>query len=268
MGKITRRAFLRDLGQGTLAVAVFGLAVAACADEGDSAGTSSTAGSTPTSAGEAESPTTTSATSPTSTTAGSPGELRWEQVSLGSVSAYLLVRGGEVAIVDTGNPGSEGAIEETLAAVGTSWDDVGHVILTHLHPDHIGSLGAVMEAAPAAAGYAGEPDIPQIPSPRPLTAVDDGSSVFGLEIIATPGHTAGSISVLDAGSGVLVAGDALRTADGSVIGAAPQFSQDMALANESVRKLAQLSFETVLVGHGAPVVGGADALVVELAAGL
>lgn len=268
MRRITRRAFLRDLGQGTLAVAVFGLTVAACADEADPEGSGSTTGSTPTTAGGPDSVATTTTSTPAPTTAGPTGELAWEQVSLGSVSAYVLVRAGEVAIVDTGNPGSEGAIEESLRAIGTGWDDVAHVILTHRHPDHIGSLGAVMAAAPAAAGYAGEPDIPQMAAPRPLTAVDDGSTVFGLEIIATPGHTAGSISVLDRTAGVLVAGDALRTADGSVIGAAPQFSDDMAMANDSIRKLAQLSFDTVLVGHGAPVVGGAGALVAELAASL
>ena len=125
-----------------------------------------------------------------------------------------------------------------------------------------------MDAAPAATGFAGEPDIPSIPSPRPLTPVGDGDAVFGLEIISTPGHTPGSISVHDPAAGLLVAGDALNGVDGGVGGANPRFSSDMSLADESVRKLAGLQFDTALFGHGEPVVGGASALVADLAAGL
>jgi hypothetical protein len=42
----------------------------------------------------------------------------------------------------------------------------------------------------------------------------------------------------------------------------------MTMANESVRKLATLPFETLLVGHGDPIVGGASAAVRALAATL
>jgi glyoxylase-like metal-dependent hydrolase (beta-lactamase superfamily II) len=271
MGHITRRAFLKDVGQGTFGVAILGLSVVACSsedgsDEAVTDPTSTTTDSSPTT----EEPTpTTPPDSTTSTSPGAPAEtLTWERVNLGFVSAYLLVRRGEVAIVDTGVAGSAGAIEDSLSAVGSSWDDVSQVILTHLHPDHIGSLGDVMTSAPEATGFAGAPDIPSIPSPRPLTAVGDGDSVFGLQVIATPGHTPGSISVLDAGAGVLVAGDAMNGIDGGVGGANPQFSSDMELADESVRKLAGFDFDTVLFGHGEPVVRGGSALVADLAASL
>lgn len=92
--------------------------------------------------------------------------------------------------------------------------------------------------------------------------------MFGLDIIATPGHTPGSIVVRDPGSGLLVAGDAMRGGDGGVIGANPRFSDDMDLANESIRKLAALQFDTVVFGHGEPVVGGASEQVAALAAAL
>ena len=118
----------------------------------------------------------------------------------------MLVRGNEAAIVDTGTAGSEGAIAQTLTDLGADWTDVNHVLLTHFHPDHAGSIGAVLAAAEAASSYAGEADIAGIQSPRPLVAVGDGDEVFGLRIIATPGHTAGHIAVLDPDGGFLVAG--------------------------------------------------------------
>lgn len=239
-----RRAFLKDLGHGTVAVAVLGLTVVSCAASAE------------------EGP-----ASP-SDKAGDGEAVAWERIVLGGVSAYLLVRRGEVLIVDTGNPGDEGDIEASLADVGAGWSDVSHVVLTHLHGDHIGSLGPVMTAAPLAQGYAGEPDIPGIPSPRPLAPVGDGDSVFGVDIIAAPGHTAGSIVVLDPVGGVLVAGDALRSEDGEVIGANPRFTDDMAEADRSISKLAGFGFDTVLVGHGDPVVGEASSKVAALAAHL
>jgi glyoxylase-like metal-dependent hydrolase (beta-lactamase superfamily II) len=189
-------------------------------------------------------------------------------VDVGIVSAYILARGGEGAIVDTGVAGSTDDIEAGLTALDLRWNDVGHVILTHLHPDHVGSLADVLAKASAATGYAGAPDIDSIPSPRTLTEVGDGDEVFGLRIVATPGHTPGSISVLDPIGGVFVAGDALTTTDGKATGPNPQFSVDMDTANASVKSIAALEFGTLLVGHGAPIEKDAAKQVAALAATL
>ncbi len=269
MPRVSRRTFLRDFGQGTLAVAILGVGVVACASDEE---TDPTTGSPTTSTG----PTETQASTTQATTAAPPSTaepggaepVAWERVVLGGVSAYVLVRGGEALVVDTGNPGDAGAIAASLEGLGIGWGNVSHVVLTHLHRDHVGSLGDVMEAAPEAVGFAGEPDIPSIPSPRTLTPVGDGDTVFGLEIIATPGHTPGSIVVRDPVGGLLVAGDALRGENGGVVGASPRFSDDMDLANQSIKKLAELQFDTVVFGHGDPVVGGASEQVAALAASL
>ena len=182
------------------------------------------------------------------------------------MSAYLLVRDGEVAVVDTGVGGSEGAIEEALAAAGMGWDAVGHGIVTHRHGDHAGSIEAVLERAASATGYAGAADLPAIQSSRTLTAVDDGDDVFGLRIVGTPGHTPGHISVHDAAGGIFVAGDALGTNAGAVTPPGAQFTEDMALARTTITKIGALTFETLLVGHGDPIESRASQLVAELAA--
>ena len=183
------------------------------------------------------------------------------------MSAYILARNGEAAVVDTGVPGSDGAIAEALEAAGLGWGNVGHVILTHQHQDHAGSAADVLEAAPDAVGYAGAEDIPAIVVPRALTAVADGDSVFGLRIVATPGHTKGHIAVLDEAGGILVAGDSLGTSGGKPVPPNAGFTEDMDTALASIAKLGALTFETLLVGHGEPIESGAAAKVKTLAGG-
>ncbi len=270
MHRVTRRTFVTEFGRGVFAIAILGTGIAACTTSSGDSTTSSgdttpTTGTDPTSTTSEE--TTTSDAAPEAA-----GGISVTRVNLGIVSAYVLVRGREAVIVDTGNPGNAGDIEAGLSEVGLGWNDVGNVILTHRHPDHIGSLGPVMDNASEAFGYAGEADIPSIASPRPLTPVGDGDTVFGLSIIETPGHTPGSITVFDPVAGVVIVGDAINGAgsgvadsEGGVGGANPRFSSDMAQAAESIKKLAALSFDSVYFGHGDPLEGNASQLVAELA---
>jgi glyoxylase-like metal-dependent hydrolase (beta-lactamase superfamily II) len=247
MQAVTRRTFLTHLGRGGIAISVVSFV-----GSGRILAQSPMAPGSPAASGMP---------------AGSPGAAAWHRVNLGFVSAYLLERGGEVAVVDTGVEGSETAIGDALTAVGLSWDAVGHVILTHKHPDHAGSTTAVLEAAPMATGYAGAADLASITSPRPLTAVDDGEHVFDLRIVTTPGHTPGHIAVLDEIGGVLVAGDALGTQAGAPVPPGAEFTEDMNQAMASIAKLGTYPFETLLVGHGDPIEGGASAMVAALGAG-
>ena len=66
------------------------------------------------------------------------------RVNMGFVNAYVLVRGQEIAIVDTGTPNNGTKFAEVIRAAGLGWEAVRHVILTHYHPDHIGSMGEVL----------------------------------------------------------------------------------------------------------------------------
>lgn len=251
--------FVARAGQFGLAVAVLGLGAACGSDSPPDQGRPATtpdppAGTTPPDDAAA------ATAAPTS-----DGAVAWHRVNLGFVSAYVLLRDGEAAVVDTGVEGSADDVEAVLTGAGADWSAVGHFVLTHKHPDHVGSLDAVAERASAAELYAGPGDIDAIASPRAVTPVGDGDRVFGLEVIATPGHTPGHISVLDPVGGLLVAGDALNGGDGGVVGPNPDFSEDMATANDSVRKLAGFTFDSVLFGHGEPVEGDADAQVAALA---
>ena len=226
---VGRRWFLVQAGRGMFGVAAFGLA--ACQAE----------------------------------VSGSNGGLAWSRVDLAYVSAYVLVRGGEAAVVDAGLSNSADRIGEVLDATGPGWDGLRYVVVTHAHWDHFGSLVQIAKRAPEAVVYAGKLDIFSITedlarltgwprAQRLLRPAGDGDEVFGLQVVDTPGHTLGHIAVFDPDSGVLVAGDALtNTVDEVLAGAHPDATEDKAAAADSVRKLAALRPQVILVGHGPPV---------------
>ncbi|MGQ0848995.1 MAG: MBL fold metallo-hydrolase [Actinomycetota bacterium] len=258
--RISRRVFLARLGRGTMALAVLGACVPSNPDSGRPSTTTQPGSDTPSSA----SPSTTAATSPTSGTE----RAAFHRINFDFVSAYLVVRGLEAGLVDTGVAGSAGGIEAALGEVSFGWEAVGQVILTHHHPDHVGSLAEILAASPDSAVFAGAGDIPSIQSPRQVTPVADGDEVFGLTMVHTPGHTPGHMAIFDPLASVLIAGDALTGTDGGVGGPNPQFTPDMDTANLSVAKMAGLAAETIYFGHGEPVLTGGSNLLVELAAEL
>lgn len=258
---------LRDMGRTGIAVAILGTA-ACSSDASESVTPGSGPGSTTPADASTAGPSDSSSSIPeqSNTPARTGDGHEWHRVDLGFVSAYILYRAGEAAVVDTGVGGSEGSIGAALDVVGLGWDSVGHLILTHKHPDHQGSIEAVLDAS-TAPWYAGAGDIDAIEASSEGTALGDGDAVFDLRIIETPGHTPGHISVLDEAAGVLVAGDAINGADGSVVGPNPDFSEDMEVANASVEKLARFEYETILFGHGEPVLQGGHDAVARLASG-
>lgn len=252
--RVGRRWLLVQTGRGAVGIAVLGFA-AACSDSGTSAG----------SPDPAEDETSPTESAPADSGTAPAGSMAWSRVNLGFVSAYVLVRGNEAAVVDTGVGGSADAIGQVLDQAGPGWGGVRHVVLTHKHPDHAGSISDVLDAASSATGYIGKADLSEVDAP--LSVLADGDDVFGLQVLATPGHTAGHLSVYDEATGVLVAGDSL-TNEGGLAGSNPQFTEDEAAAAASVLKMAKLSPRTILVGHGDPVVDGAAAELDQLASSL
>lgn len=256
---VSRRGFLTDLGRGTLAVTILGATAVACSDD-DGAGSarSSDAGPSGDPSQEAAVP---------DDTDEDRIDLWYERASFGFVSAYVLARDGMATIVDTGT-GDLGPIESALAAANSSFDRVSDVVLTHLHGDHVGGIDVIAAAATAARFHAGEADVAGIDTDVDLRALLDGDDVAGLQIVATPGHTPGHVSVFDPVSGILVAGDAINLGDGALAGSAPEFTADQAAADASVRKLADLGIRTILPGHGDPLEATAGSALDDLAATL
>lgn len=200
-----------------------------------------------------------------------------------NINAYLLL-GSRPILVDAGLPGTGGKIVEGIAAHGVDPADLALIVLTHAHIDHFGAAAQVrrLTGAPIAAhradlepyraGRAREPYLPTGPfgslmsrlpalhrtvQPVEPDLVLDGPhrlddlGVAG-RIVPTPGHTAGSMSVLT-DDGDLVAGDLIASSFmGSIIGrpANPPFHDDPVANLTSLRAMLGLAPAALHVGHG------------------
>jgi glyoxylase-like metal-dependent hydrolase (beta-lactamase superfamily II) len=93
------------------------------------------------------------------------------------------------------------------------------------------------------------------PAPVHETLVD-GATLGPFRVVATPGHTAGHVSLLWAQRRVLFTGDAAAHITG--LGPHPA-ADDPSLARETFRRLAELDAEAACFGHGRPIAPGAAA---------
>lgn len=188
-----------------------------------------------------------------------------------------------LVLVDTGVSNEVDELFDYLAEIRVQPSDLTTIVITHTHPDHVGGLAAIKARSPAkVASHRIEADfISQKtrytgpPGPRahdhPGTPVDlrleDGQTIDGLRVIFAPGHTKGSIALLDDDKSLLIAGDTMRTE----VGLAPMddmYNVDPRQHRESIRKIAGFDFENLICGHGPPIVGGAAAKVKDLAQSL
>jgi glyoxylase-like metal-dependent hydrolase (beta-lactamase superfamily II) len=86
---------------------------------------------------------------------------------------------------------------------------------------------------------------------EPLT-VDGPISIQGFSSIHTPGHTSGHVAfLLDRAGGVLFAGDAARGGRKGRVHAGPKMvAEDREAELTSISRLAGLTFEAAVFGHG------------------
>ena len=164
------------------------------------------------------------------------------------VNWTIVADGSGVMLIDAGFPGSRDDVLTSLRSLGFTSADVGAILLTHAHIDHLGAAiwfahthGTPVYCHPAEVAHAHRDYLEQaspaalmaqawrpqwlrwsaqvaakgalqragIPAARPLTAEIAATLPGRPRALPTPGHTSGHCSyVVD---GVLVAGDALVT---------------------------------------------------------
>lgn len=161
----------------------------------------------------------------------------------GHVTTYLVQRGGETVLIDAGGSAQMaptlGRLPDNLAAAGVAPGDIGTILITHLHPDHIGALLAGGEAFPNAELVVREAEITFWSDPATRAALpaemhwlfdsvgaalagyegrirrfaDDGEVVPGIESVFLPGHTPGHTGYrIASGDGLLMWGDIVHAA--------------------------------------------------------
>jgi hydroxyacylglutathione hydrolase len=128
---------------------------------------------------------------------------------LGIVNAFLLRGREKHVLVDTGTAGKLSAIADLLERSGVSLTDIGLILVTHAHPDHIGSLADIVQATGAKVVVQRQ-EAEHLRGIVPDILVDDEFDLnpYGVagKVIWTPGHTRGSLSVI-LESGEAIVGD-------------------------------------------------------------
>lgn len=154
-------------------------------------------------------------------------------------ASHLIVRDGRAAFVDTGTSHSVPRLLEALAQAGLMPAQVDWVFLTHIHLDHAGGAGELMQHLPSAkvvvhprgAGHMVHPEkliegtravygeaefrrlygeIPGIPAERIIQATDGMQVKLGnseLTLIHTPGHALHHYCIVDPLSESVFTGD-------------------------------------------------------------
>ncbi|MEH6420751.1 MBL fold metallo-hydrolase [Pseudomonas sp. CGJS7] len=97
-------------------------------------------------------------------------------------AAYLLVERGRAAFVDCGTQHSIPALLAALDAQGLTPSDVDWLILTHVHLDHAGGAGALMQRLPNARLVVHPRGAPHMIDPSRLVA--GATAVYGEEEMA------------------------------------------------------------------------------------
>ncbi len=97
----------------------------------------------------------------------------------------------------------------------------------------------------------------------PDILLNDGDRIGGLLCLSLPGHTPGSIGLLDETTRSFFCGDILRSDGSTVTGGPLRFTMDLAGEYESRREIGALDFELLLPGHGVPLLHGASAKIRE-----
>jgi glyoxylase-like metal-dependent hydrolase (beta-lactamase superfamily II) len=88
----------------------------------------------------------------------------------GLVAAYLLPQESGWTLVETGPSSCRGALLAGVARAGVSPGEVRRVFVTHIHLDHAGGMGAVVDSFPNATFYAHELGVPHLVDPTRLVA--------------------------------------------------------------------------------------------------
>ncbi len=205
-------------------------------------------------------------------------------IPLGITKAFLVKDEGAI-LVDTGSPNDENRIVAALHSSKVAPEALKLILLTHGHYDHCGSTRKLRDftSAPVAIH---ERDVALLKRGRveSLTPIAFGARLVKLisfrrflpddpdvvitqemdlraygvngKILFTPGHTAGSISVLLAG-GEAIVGDLMVGGylGGFLFPGHPgyhYFADDVAAVQQSIRKLMALNPKIVYVAHGGP----------------
>ncbi|RLL43753.1 MBL fold metallo-hydrolase [Oceanobacillus piezotolerans] len=193
------------------------------------------------------------------------------------VNCYLLEESSGLTLIDAALPSGFKGIMKAIKQIGKP---LTNIVLTHAHGDHVGALDDLKQAFPDVPVSISVRDsrlllgdktldsqeaqlpikggIPKNVKTKPDYLLQEGERIGSLQVIATPGHTPGSVSFFNLHSKQIIAGDALQTKGrmavcGQIV---PSFpfpafgTWNKELAIESVKKILDLKPSLLAIGHG------------------
>lgn len=198
------------------------------------------------------------------------------------IATGLIETNAGVALVDPGPHITLGHLDQSLAATGTQWNDVRAILLTHIHLDHAGATGHLVERHPHLQVFVHDRGAPHVVDPTKL--VRSASRLFGdieavwgsvlpvpsdrlsvlegtgrhrlfegrIEVAYTPGHASHHVSYLDTQTGLAFVGDAAgaRILDHPiVVPATPPPDIDVPTILESLTKILEWGPERLFLTH-------------------
>lgn len=206
------------------------------------------------------------------------------RVRLGTCNTYLIQGDNGYILVDAGNANKENVFLNYLNKYNILPGQIRLIIITHVHFDHVGSLGAIKNICKCpVAVHIEEANLLQ----EGITVMPPGTNPLGKTvsflgkhmvrggffkyvgvkpdivlsgqmqlgefgtngfIVPTPGHTKGSLSVV-LPTGEAFVGDLAVNLMGSVF---PPFAENVPELIQSWRKLAKLGVNTICPSHGNP----------------
>ncbi len=207
------------------------------------------------------------------------------KIDLGISNAYVI-QGARPILVDAGWPATTRKLERAIGSLGIDLHALALIVLTHGHADHAGGAPRLREASGAKVlAHRADVDMLQSGHNRPLKPMDFLARVirpfvdkpfppftpdlvvegeldlrpYGIDgkVVATPGHTPGSLTVVLA-TGDAFVGDMLR--GGTVRSHTPTrhfYHDDCRAAEGHIDRLVQSGSTRLLVGHGGPIDGRA-----------
>ncbi|MDQ1913980.1 MBL fold metallo-hydrolase [Paenibacillus sp. GD4] len=196
----------------------------------------------------------------------------------------------DTILIDCGYPNFEAYLESAADRKNVSLASITKVIVTHHDMDHMGSLAGLKRLYPQVEIIAHELEKPYIEGTKKSLRLEQAESGLdalselekpyaeqfisflktiepvtvdrtvssdetlpwcgGMEIVHTPGHMPGHISIYVPSSKTLIAGDAVVLEQGKLDIANPHFTLDMAEALSSVRRLLQYDIAQLICFHG------------------
>jgi glyoxylase-like metal-dependent hydrolase (beta-lactamase superfamily II) len=199
----------------------------------------------------------------------------------------------EMVLFDCGHKGAIDQLNDKAFSAGFDLNRLSKVIITHHDHDHMGSLADLKRQYPWVKVYASDVEaefirghvksvrlqqaeeqcelLPEDQKEHAQKRIDmlrkiepvevDGILVDGdvmdvcggIEVVATPGHLPGHISLYLHDFKTMIAGDALIVADGKLYRANPRFTLDKDEAYTSARRFINYAIDTLICYHGGPI---------------